>query len=79
MRKGGQTDRQTDMTDLLLIFQKFSKAPEKFLHMSNYVLRSNLMVHLQICHRFILHFVLQFVASEPAPDLKTFHEIDRNK
>jgi hypothetical protein len=74
-----RTERQTDITNLLLAFQKSSKAPEKFIHMSNYMLRSTLMAHLQICHRVTLHFVSQFVVSEPVPDQKTFHEIDRNK
>jgi hypothetical protein len=77
-REDRQTDRQTDrerqsdMTDLLLAFRKFSIAPEKFIHVANYVLRSTLKVHLQICHRVTLYFVLQFIVPEHVPDLKTF-------
>jgi len=67
------------MTNRLLAFGKFSKAPEKLIHMSNYVLRSTVMDHIYICHRFQLHFVLKFVVSEPTPDLKTFYDIDRKK
>ena len=74
----GRTDRQSDMTNRLLAFGKFSKAPEKLTHISNYMLRSTLTDHLQICHWVQLHFVLQFVVSEPAADMKTFHDIDRN-